>query len=350
MYKALIFSDRFFTPAVFEWAISQVPFWRGVQRVYYDLGWPEVPFCYGEKTKEYVPYPQEVLEEVEDATILVTQMGLVDECLLQHAPNLQVVGCLRSGPVNVDREALARRGIPLFFAPERSVEAVAEFTIGLFIAARRGIVRACREASLGIWSQSTYFNYALAPLPLSQVTVGLIGFGRIARKVAQLLGPFGVREVMSYDPFVPREDMEMYGVRKVSLEELLQTADIVSLHVRCTEDNRRMIGEREFGMMKPGSIFVNTSRGELVNEEALVRALQRGIPAFACIDTCCEEPWSGKHPLAGLENIILTPHIAGASRNTVESAALEIARAIGRYFEEAHPFGKRRRGECFSWG
>ena len=341
MYKALVFADRFFTPAVFEQATSQVPFWEGVQRVYYDLGWPEVPFCYGERLREYVPYPQEALKEVEEAEILVTQMGLVDEHLLQHAPRLQAVGCLRSGPVNVDHEALERRGIPLFFAPERSVEAVAEFTVGLFIAARRGIVRACREAFLGIWSQSSYFDYALAPLPLSQVTVGLIGFGKIARRVAQLLGPFRVREVVSYDPFVPQEDMAMYGVRKVSLEELLQAADIVSLHVRYTGENRKMIGEREFRMMRPGSIFVNTSRGELVDEEALVRALQRGVPAFACIDTCCEEPWCGKHPLADLQNVILTPHIAGASRSTVESAALEIAQAIGRYFKEAHLFSKR---------
>lgn len=341
VYKALVFADRFFTPAVFERAVSQVPFWEGVRRVYYDLRWPEVSFCYGEKTREYIPYPREALKEVEEAEILVTQMGLVDECLLRHAPRLQVVGCLRSGPVNVDREALEKRGIPLFFAPERSVEAVAEFTVGLFIAARRGIVRACREAFLGIWSQSSYFDYALAPLPLSQVTVGLIGFGRIARRVTQLLGPFNVREVVSYDPFVSREDMEAYGVRKVSLEELLQTADIVSLHVRYTGENRKMIGEREFSMMKPGSIFVNTSRGELVDEEALVRALQRGVPAFACIDTCCGEPWSGKHPLADLQNVILTPHIAGASRSTVESAALEIARAISRYFEEAYLFGKK---------
>jgi len=332
MYKALVFADRFFTPAVFEQATSQVPFWEGVQRVYYDLGWPEVPFCYGERLREYVPYPQEALKEVEEAEILVTQMGLVDEHLLQHAPRLQAVGCLRSGPVNVDHEALERRGIPLFFAPERSVEAVAEFTVGLFIAARRGIVRACREAFLGIWSQSSYFDYALAPLPLSQVTVGLIGFGKIARRVAQLLGPFRVREVVSYDPFVPQEDMAMYGVRKVSLEELLQAADIVSLHVRYTGENRKMIGEREFRMMRPGSIFVNTSRGELVDEEALVRALQRGVPAFACIDTCCEEPWCGKHPLADLQNVILTPHIAGASRSTVESAALEIAHGYRQVF------------------
>lgn len=302
--------------------------------MYFNVGWPRVAFSYSEKLREFVPYPEEALREVQDAEILITQMGLIDERLLSCTSRLQVVGCLRSGPVNVDQGALARRGIPLFLVPERSVEAVAEFTVGLFIVARRRIFRACREAKEGIWSQDAYFTYEDAPLSLSETVIGLIGFGRIARRVAELLVPFRLWRLFSCDPYVDRETMEQYGVEKATLEDLLQNSDIVSLHVRYTESNRKMLGEREFLLMKPGSIFVNTARGELVDEEALYRALKRGIPAFACIDTCCYEPWGKKHPLAELENVLLTPHIAGASRSTVEVGARRIAESIAAYFEE----------------
>lgn len=331
--KAVVFVDRFFTRGVFEKATRGIPFWEDVHCAFFDVGWPRVPLSSNGELKEFVPYPEEALSEVEDAEILITQMGLVDEKLLSRASALRIVGCLRSGPVNVDQEALARRGIPLLSVPERSVEAVAEFTIGLFIAARRGIVRACREARAGIWNQDVYFTYELAPLPLTETVVGLIGFGRIARRVAELLRPFQVREIFAYDPYVDEEVMTQYGVVRTTLENLLVHSDVVSLHVRYTGANRRMLGEREFCLMKPGAIFINTARGELVDEEALCKGLKRGQPAFACIDTCCREPWEGCHPLAGFDNVLLTPHIAGASRSTVEIGAREIARRIAAYFE-----------------
>lgn len=334
--KAVVFIDRFFTREVFERAISEISFWHNVHRVYFDVGWPQVPFSCDEKLREFVPYPEEALHEVQNAVILITQMGLVDERLLSYASSLQVVGCLRSGPVNVDVGALAKRKISLFTVPERSVEAVAEFTVGLFIVARRKILQACREAQKGIWSQSSYFTYEFAPPSLSETVFGLIGFGRIARRVVELLGPFRVREILAYDPYVDQEVMARYGVTKTTLEDLLANSDVVSLHVRYTESNKRMLGEREFCLMKPGSIFINTARGELVDEEALYRALKRGQLAFACIDTFCHEPWGGKHPLAELDNVLLTPHIAGASRSTVEVGAREVARLIAAYFGERY--------------
>lgn len=334
--KAIVFIDCFFTREVFERAILGIPFWHNVHRVYFDVGWPRVPFSCDEKLREFVPYPEEALHEIQDAVILITQMGLVDEQLLSCASSLRVVGCLRSGPVNVDREALARRGIPLFVVLERSVEAVAEFTIGLFIVARRKILQACEEAKRGIWSQDLYFTHKFAPPSLLETIVGLIGFGRIARRVTELLKPFRVQEILAYDPYVDQEIMAQCGVTKTALEDLLVNSDIVSLHVRYTGSNRKMFGEREFRLMKPGSIFINTARGELVDEEALYEALKRGRPAFACIDTFCHEPWEGRHPFAELDNVLLTPHIAGASRSTVEVGAREVAGRIAAYFGDQH--------------
>lgn len=336
--KAVIFSDEFFIPEVFERAIQPISFWRRVHRVYFNVGWPRVSLSQSERLREYIPYPREALREMQDAEILITQMGLVDETLLAHASRLRAVGCLRSGPVNVDEEALARRGIPLFSAPERSVEAVAEFTIGLFITARRGMLQACMKAKMGIWSQSAYFTYECAPPSLSETVIGLIGFGRIARRVAELLAPFRVRSVLAYDPYVEQDIMARYGVHKVTLDDLLQSSDIVSLHARSPEPRVKILGEREFLLMKQGSILVNTARGDLVDEEALYRALKRGIPAFACIDTCCCEPWESCPQLAELENVLLTPHIAGACRSTVEIGARVVAESIAAYFEKEGTF------------
>ncbi len=339
--KAVVFSDRFFVSEVFEKAIQDVPFWRNVRRVYFDVGWPQVPLSCSRYLKEYVPYPESALQEVQDAEILVTQMGCVDKRLLINAPHLQVVGCLRSGPVNVDREALKEKKIPLISAPERSVEAVAEFTIGLFIIARRKIFQSCKEAKEGNWTQNMYFVYEQASPGWSETVVGLIGFGRIARRVATLLMPFRPRRVLAYDPYVGEDVMRQYGVEKVDLQYLLQNSDIVSLHVRCTGSNREMLGEQAFSMMKRGSIFVNTARGELVDEKALFQALKKGRPAFACIDTCCHEPWSGRHIFTELDNVVLTPHIAGASRSTVEEGARAIAQGIADYFKNVNDLSRK---------
>ncbi|MGQ9623008.1 MAG: NAD(P)-dependent oxidoreductase [Candidatus Caldatribacteriaceae bacterium] len=331
--KALIFSDYFFVEEVFERAVVSLPFWQDVERLYCNVGWPEVPFSYGkERVQEYVPYPLWVIEKVREVSVIITQMGLVDEYLVESAPLLQAVGCLRSGPVNVDVECLTKRGIPVFFAPERSVEAVAEFTLGLMIAARRKIFQACQDMFAGNWRQVGYFVYDCAPLALSETVVGLVGFGKIARRVAQLLRPFGVKEILAYDPFVGAETMEAYNVRKVNFEELLVSSDIVSLHVRYSQENEKMIGRREFSLMKKGSIFINASRGRLVDENTLAEALKQGVPAFACVDTFWTEPCLGKHPLAELPNVILTPHIAGACRSTAENGARMVARSIADYF------------------
>ncbi|MGQ9473410.1 MAG: NAD(P)-dependent oxidoreductase [Candidatus Caldatribacteriaceae bacterium] len=331
--KALIFSDLFFTEEVFERVAVSFPFWKDVERLYCKVGWPKVPFSYGGKrVQEYVPYPLWVIEKAREISLVITQMGLVDEMLIESAPLLQAVGCLRSGPVNVDAEYLTKKGIPLFFAPERSVEAVAEFTFGLMIAARRRMFQACWDMLSGDWNQATYFAYEYASLALSDIVVGLVGFGKVARQIARLLKAFGVREIVACDPFVEAKTMTTYGVRKLNLEELLVSSDIVSLHVRYSQENEKMIGAKEFLLMKKGSIFINTSRGKLVDEDALVEALRRGVPAFACIDTFCVEPCIGRHPLAELPNVVLTPHIAGACRSTVENGARVIAAVIADYF------------------
>lgn len=334
--KAVVFVDYFFTREVFERAIQGLPFWQNVSCVFFDVGWPRVSFSRSEKLREFVRYPEEALCEVRDAEILITQMGLVDEALLSHAPILRVVGCLRSGPVNVDQEALGKRGIALFSVPERSVEAVAEFTIGLIIAARRRIVQACWETQKGIWNQSAYFVYVSAPPSLAETVVGLIGFGRVARRVAEILGPLRVRRILAYDPYVDEETMTQYGVVKTTLEDLLSHSDIVSLHVRYTGTNGKMLGEQEFRLMKSGAVFINTARGELVDEEALYRGLKHGRPAFACVDTCCHEPSKEQCPLRNCDNVLLTPHIAGASRSTVETGAREVVKRIMEYFTEGY--------------
>ncbi len=341
--KALMFSDNFFTDQVFEKIIKNRPFWKDVEKKYFNTGWPKQPFISEGKLKEFNPYPEEALEEARDCEIIITEMGCVDQELINASAKLKLIACLRSGPVNVDVDYATEKKIPVIFAPYRSTKAVAEFTLGLIIALRRHLVRANSNLRKGIWLQEELFLYDVAPPPLEEQQIGFIGFGNIPRVLSNLLKTFGCRMVAT-DPYVSWEIMSDYEVEKIEMEELLSTSDIISLHVRASGDNENMIGEKEFSLMKPQALFINTARGKLVDEGALFRALSEGKIAGAAIDTFWDEPWKTMSPLADLENVILTPHIAGASRSTAEDGAAAIVNLVEKYFagdyESVIPFCK----------
>ncbi len=329
-FKALIISDRFFLPRIFEEAVEGLSFWSSVKRRYLEVAWPDADFQRTECICEYIPYPEETLSLVAECEILVTQMGAVDARLLEHAHNLRVVGCLRSGPVNVDVAECTKRRIPLFCVAHRSGPAVAEFTLGLMIAARRGIAYEQSTHRKGRWNQCDYFHFQNSPLILSQERVGLVGFGKVARALVELLRAFRC-EIWACDPAVEEQEMRKHGVKKRTLQELLSGCDIVSLHVRLTPSTRGMIGKKEIACMKKEALLINTARGGLVDEKALAHALEEGRIAGAALDTLEDEPWSGVHPLAELPNVVLTPHIAGAAQATAQTGAHEVARLISEY-------------------
>ncbi|HSV32094.1 MAG TPA: NAD(P)-dependent oxidoreductase [Atribacteraceae bacterium] len=331
--KVIVLSDFFCTPLVMEKAVQDKPFWLQTERKYFNTEWPKIPFHYDGECKEYTPYPEEAIEEARDCEAIITHIGLVDRRLIETARNLKIIGCLRSGPVNVDVTFAASRKIPVVSTPFRGTEAVAEYVVGLMIALRRSIVAAHEAYKRGAWTQNFYYRYDNAYPPFSEQRIGFVGFGNIARACIRLLAPFHC-ECVAYDPFVSAEAMAESNVQKIDLEELLKTSDIVSLHLRYAIGMENMMDWKQFRLMKPTALFINTARGRLVNETALETALREKWIAGAALDTFWDESQVSTGFVDTPSNLILTPHIAGASRRTADTAAATVVEAIEKFFVE----------------
>jgi phosphoglycerate dehydrogenase-like enzyme len=223
-----------------------------------------------------------------------------------------------------DHEALRARGIPLALTPEGTTVGVAEHTILLMLSALKHLPFADRELREG-----RFHINALRPVSreLCGMTVGYVGMGRIARAVAERLRAFGTRGVY-FDPNVA--DAE--DLRRVPLATLLAEADIVTLHVPLTPDTHRMIGARELAAMQPGAFLVNTSRGGLVDEAALVSALESGHLAGAALDVFEQEPMPARHPLARFSNVTLTPHISAGTRDALSTKMRALFANVERFY------------------
>jgi len=230
------------------------------------------------------------------------------------ARRLRLVQCAGVGFDGVDLEAARARGIPVATTPEGTVEGVAEHVLLLILAVNKQLLVADRGLREGRW-----LVWQLRPSShmLMGQTLGLVGLGRIGREVARRARAFGVRMVY-FDPvrLAPGEEAEL-GVELMPLDRLLAAADVVSLHTPLTAETRGLIGARELGQMKPDAILINTSRGGVVDEQALVAALATGRLRGAGLDVFAEEPLDPGSPLLGLDNVVLTPHIATATRQAM---------------------------------
>jgi D-3-phosphoglycerate dehydrogenase len=247
--------------------------------------------------------PADLFAELGDAEILIVRSKTsVNAELLSRAPRLKVVARGGVGLDNVDAEACKKRGIAVFNTPDASTVAVAEFAAAMIFSLLRHVPRADACMKAGKWEKN-----AIVGRELYGKTVGIVGFGRIGSSVAERLRPFGCK-IITYS----LEFLKAPGETEVvALEELFGRADIITLHVPLTPETRKMINAERLALMKPGALLVNTARGELVDEEALFIALKEKKIAGAALDVYPSEPYSGK--LCGLENVVLTPHIAGST-------------------------------------
>ncbi len=232
----------------------------------------------------------------------------LDDALYRAAPRLKLVQLLSAGYDNWDLDAARRAGVPLANNGGANAIAVAEHAIMLMLAVCRRLVWQHESVASGRWRGNT-------PPPrlfeLHGKTLGIVGLGRIGKKVARLAGGFGMR-VHYYDTTRLDEDAEdALGARFRLLAEILSTSDIVSLHVPLNEATRHMIGAAELARMRPSSVLINTCRGPVVDETALHAALAEGKLAGAGLDVFAAEPPPADHPLFGLDNVVLTPHLAG---------------------------------------
>lgn len=272
---------------------------------------------------DVLPPIDEVLEKIKDADVLVAHLNPICSVYLDAAEKLDMVALLRSGMENVNRDKIKEKGLRVVLSPGRVSVPVADFTVGLMLAETRNIVRGDRGMREGKW-EVAYPNDGHIHT-LRNAVVGLIGYGQVGSKVAARLVPFGAK-IIVYDPYCAPEVLEQAGIPSVSLEELLKTSDIVSMHFRLTPETEKMLGAEELAMMKPTAYLINTARAGLVDEDALVKALEEKRITGAALDVYMEEPLPQEHPLRKLENVTLIPHLAGVCCE-LEELSMEILAA-----------------------
>lgn len=256
---------------------------------------------------------ERLLAAVADAdAIIVRNRTIVDRELLDAGPGIRVVGRLGVGLDNIDLDACARRGVAVKPATGANVEAVAEYVIAAVLMLVRGTFASTADVVDGRWPRTESTG-----LEVRDRTLGLVGYGAIAQRVASMAAALGMR-VIAYDPYLAPEDPAWLDARTVSLDELLDTADAVSVHVPLTPDTANLIGASEIARLGDRAVLVNTARGGVVDEEAVVDALRNGRLRGAALDVFRTEPVSAESGavFADVPHLYLTPHIAGITEES----------------------------------
>jgi len=265
--------------------------------------------------------------ELADADALVVRSAVqVDAKLLESAPKLRVIGRAGIGVDNIDVPAASARNIVVMNTPGANAVAVAELVIAQMISLARMIPRANATMHAGKWEKKT-----LQGTELRAKTLGIIGVGNIGQEVARRAAAFGM-ELVGYDPFLKPEVADKFGVKLVSLDELFKRADYITLHVALTPETEGIIGAANIAKMKKGVRIVNCARGELVKEAELVEALKSGQVAGAALDVFQKEPLKDS-AFYGMDNVLLTPHIAGSTDEAQEGIGIQLASQVRDYLK-----------------
>ncbi|TMC77957.1 MAG: phosphoglycerate dehydrogenase [Chloroflexi bacterium] len=269
------------------------------------------------------------LKEAELAARLADVDGLVVRSetkvtlpILDAAKRLQVVGRAGVGVDNIDVPAATARGVYVVNAPLGNIVAAAEHTVALTLALLRRVVDADRSVRANEWTRSKFVGRELRGK-----TLGLIGIGRVGGEVARRAAAFGMT-VIAHDPFATEASARAAGARLVELDELVRSADVISLHVPLTEKTRGLIDAAALGKMKPTAVVVNAARGEVVDLDALAAALERGTIAGAALDVFAEEPLPANAAIRRAPRTVLTPHIAGSTAEAQTNVAVDVVEQI----------------------
>ncbi len=260
--------------------------------------------------KDFEITAEDLMKRVKDYDALVVRSRTkVTREVIDAGEKLKVIGRVGVGLDNIDTEYAKEKNIVVINAPTSLTVSVAELALGLMFCLARHLHHADRTMREGKWLKKDYYG-----IELYGKTIGVIGFGRIGRELAVKCNGLGM-EIISYDPFLTAEDMREAYAKEVSLEELLYNSDFVSIHIPATEENKNFMDYKKFAMMKPTAYFINTSRGLVVDEEGLVKALKEDKIAGAGLDVYNEEPLSPTHELCNMENVMLTPHIGAGTQD-----------------------------------
>ncbi len=284
-----------------------------------------------QEVSEYYGEIDHFVGRVTDEDILIVHLSPITRAVLEAATNLKLIVCCRGGPGNINIDAATELGIAVVNTPGRNSLAVAEFAVGVLLAHSRNIVRGHEQMKQGVWEIGAYQYEQVGP-QLRTRTAGIIGLGKVGTKLARILSLGFQARVIAYDPYVAASQMEAVGAAKVQqLDTLLRESDFVFLCARLTAETAGMIGARELALMKPSAYFVNTARGRIVDHQALTKALQEQKIAGATLDVFAAEPLARGDQLLQLDNVTLTPHIAGASRDVLQYCAGVAAEEVHRF-------------------
>ncbi len=263
------------------------------------------------------------------AALIVRNKTFVGPDLLAGAPELKVVGRVGVGLDNLDLQALRERGVVATWAPGTNAVSVAEYVIGAILEFARRFATVSASLHRGEWDRQGAIGGEIFGK-----TLGIVGLGDIGTRLAHRAQAFGMK-VLATDPAIHDGSLgvQEFGVQRVELDELLQASDFVSLHAPLTDGTRDLVNASTLARMKPSAFLVNTARGGLVDEGALAEALRDGRLAGAALDVRVSEPPAEDDPLRGLANVILTPHVAGVTRESMRRASLHVANDVLRVLE-----------------
>lgn len=262
----------------------------------------------------------ELLEVVGDVDAVIAGVDVWDAEVLRRAPRLCVIARFGTGVDNISIPDATRFGVAVANCPGANANAVADFTMGLVLAVCRGIPLADRGTRAGGWPRCVGRE-------LREKTLGLVGLGRIGRAVVPRARGFGMR-ILAYDLVRDEEWARENGVTYTTLDDLLARADVVSLHLPGGPETTRLINAERLARMRPGSFLINTARGSLVDEAALYEALRARRVAGAALDVHAIEPVPKDAPLLRLDNVVVTPHLAGETEEAIEAVSLQAVQII----------------------
>lgn len=290
-----------------------------------------------------VPVPQEIVAAVGPAQVLALHFAPIPSAVLDAGADLRAVVVARAGLENIDIEAATKRGIAVSGVTGRNASAVSEVALGMMLSESRGIARSDALIRSGGW------RGPLDP-PGTEVagsTVGLVGFGQVAQQLARRLRGWDVRLLVA-DPYVDQDAVREYGGQPVSLQAVFAESDYVVVAARLTPETERFIGAEQFTAMKPSAYFVNVARSRLIDYEALYEVLANKRIAGAGLDVFDQEPLAAGSPWRALDNVTLTPHYGGDTRQTNQTSARLVARAIAELAETGR-IGSAVNAEALGW-
>ncbi|MDC7287571.1 2-hydroxyacid dehydrogenase [Blautia schinkii] len=279
---------------------------------------------------DVLPVNQEMAEKMRDAEIVISHISAVSSQAIRQAECLKAICIMRSGVENINLKTAAEKGIRVINSPGRLAVPVSEFTVGLIISEMKNIARSHRkiyEHDFGKDFPNSAYSYNIC-----DKQVGLVGGGMVGRRVAAIMNAFGAH-VLIYDPYMTKDEIMALGCEPAELNELCRKSDVISVHYRLTDETRNMIGREQFALMKPTCFFINTARAGLVEEEALLEALQQRKIGGAGLDVFHQEPLPSDHPFFKLDNVTMTAHLAGTSADIFEMTYRIMADTLRHYME-----------------